>query len=37
MSYRIKYTNRFEKDLRQAVKRGKNLDKLFDIIAKLAA
>lgn len=37
MKYRIEYTNRFEKDLMQAVKRGKNLDKLFTIIDKLAA
>ena len=36
MIYEVKYTNRFEKDLKQALKRGKNLDKLFDIIEKLA-
>lgn len=36
MTYRIEYTNRFEKDLKQAVKRGKNLDKLFAVIEKLA-
>lgn len=36
MKYRIEYTNRFEKDLKQAVKRGKNLDKLFAVIEKLA-
>lgn len=36
MTYRIEFTNRFEKDLKQAVKRGKNLDKLFDVIDKLA-
>ena len=36
MSYRIEYTNRFEKDLKNAVKRGKKLEKLFAIIDKLA-
>ena len=36
MTYRIEYTNRFEKDLKQAVKRGKDLDKLFAVIDKLA-
>ena len=36
MRYRIEYTSRFEKDLKQAVKRGKDLDKLFEIIDKLA-
>lgn len=28
MSYKIVYTGRFEKDLKQAIKRGKNLEKL---------
>lgn len=37
MKYRIEYTNRFEKDVKQAAKRGKNLDKLFAVIEKLAA
>lgn len=36
MKYQIKYTNRFEKDLKLAVKRGKNTDKLFAVIDKLA-
>lgn len=36
MRYKIQYTNRFEKDLKQAAKRGKDLDKLFAVIAKLA-
>lgn len=36
MTYEIKYTKRFEKDLKQALKRGKNLDRLFAIIEKLA-
>ncbi len=35
MSYLIKYTKQFEKDLKQAVRRGKNPDKLFDVIEKL--
>ena len=37
MKYRIEYTNRFEKDLRLAVKRGKDLEKLFSVIEKLAS
>lgn len=37
MSYRIKKTKRFDKDVALAQKRGKNLDKLFDVIGKLAA
>ncbi len=37
MKYRIEYTNQFEKDLKQAVKRGKDIDKLFAVIEKLAA
>lgn len=36
MIYRIEYTHRFEKDLKQAQKRGKDLDKLFAVIEKLA-
>lgn len=36
MSYTVKYTNNFKKDLKQAIKRGKNLDKLFAVIEKLA-
>lgn len=37
MRYRLKYTARFEKDLKQAAKRGKDLDKIFAVIEKLAA
>ena len=37
MKYRIEFTNQFEKDLRREAKRGKNLDKLFAVIEKLAA
>lgn len=36
MRYRIEYTKAFEKDLQKAIKRGKNLDKLFEIIDRLA-
>jgi len=36
MRYTIKATNRFEKDVKQAQKRGKDLDKLFFVIEKLA-
>lgn len=36
MKYTIKATNRFEKDVKQAQKRGKDLDKLFYVIEKLA-
>lgn len=37
MTYEIKYTSRFVKDLEQAKKRGKKLDKLFAVIEKLAS
>lgn len=36
MKYTIKSTKRFEKDVKQAQKRGKDLDKLFFVIEKLA-
>lgn len=36
MTYRIEVTNSFQKDLKKAVKRGQNLDKLFAVIDKLA-
>lgn len=36
MKYTIKATTRFEKDVKQAQKRGKDLDKLFYVIEKLA-
>ncbi len=35
MIYSVKFTKQFEKDLKQAVKRGLNLDKLFAVIEKL--
>lgn len=34
--YRIKRTNRFDKDVALAKKRGKDLDKLFAVVEKLA-
>lgn len=37
MSYRIKRTKRFDKDAELAKKRGKDLDKLFDVIEKIAS
>lgn len=37
MSYRLKKTKRFDKDVALAQKRGKNLDKLFDVIEILAS
>lgn len=36
MKYKIKFTSRFKKDLKLAKKQGKDIDKLFDIIKKLA-
>lgn len=36
MKYKIKFTKRFKKDLKQAKKQGKDIEKLFDIIEKLA-
>ncbi len=36
MKYKIKFTSRFKKDLKQAKKQGKDIEKLFDIIEKIA-
>lgn len=36
MSYEITYTKRFKKDVEIAKKRGKDLSKLFTLVAKLA-
>ena len=36
MKYKIKYTSRFKKDLKQVKKQGKDIDKLFEIIEKIA-
>ena len=35
MKYKIKFTSRFKKDLKQAKKQGKDIEKLFDIIEKI--
>nr|WP_311445428.1 type II toxin-antitoxin system YafQ family toxin [Ezakiella coagulans] len=36
MKYKIKFTSRFKKDLQQAKKQGKDIEKLFDVIEKIA-
>ena len=36
MKYKIKFTSRFKKDLKQAKKQGKDIEKLFDIIERIA-
>ena len=36
LKYKIKFTKRFKKDLKQAKKQGKDIEKLFDIIEKIA-
>jgi len=36
MKYEIKFTNQFKKDLKVAKKQGKDIEKLFEIIEKLA-
>lgn len=36
MKYKIRFTNRFKKDLKLANKQGRNIDKLFEIVEKLA-
>ena len=36
MKYRVKFTSRFKKDLKLAKKQGRNIEKLFAIIEKLA-
>lgn len=36
MKYEIKFTNQFKKDLKQSKKQGKDTEKLFAIIEKLA-
>ena len=36
MKYKIKFTSRFKKDLKLAKKQGKNIDKLFEIVEKIA-
>lgn len=36
MKYKIKFTSRFKKDIKLAKKQGKDLDKLFEVIEKIA-
>ena len=36
MKYKIKFTSRFKKDLKKAKKQGKDIEKLFDIIERIA-
>ena len=36
MSYEIRFTTRFKKDVKQISKQGKKLDKLYNIVQKLA-
>ena len=36
IKYEIRFTNRFKKDIKLAKKQGKDLDKLFKIIERLA-
>ena len=36
MKYKIKFTSGFKKDLKQAKKQGKDIEKLFDVIEKIA-
>ena len=36
MKYEVKYTSQFKKDLKLARKQGKSVDKLFEVIEKLA-
>ena len=36
MNYEIRFTTRFKKDLKQVKKQGKDLNKLYDLIQKLA-
>lgn len=36
MTYEVRYTARFGRDLKLAKKQGKDTDKLFDIVEKLA-
>lgn len=35
MKYKIKFTSRFKKDLKQVKKQGKDIEKLFEIIEKI--
>ena len=37
MSYEIRFTNQFKKDIKLAQKQGKDIDKLFDVVNTLAS
>lgn len=37
MKYKIKFTSRFKKDLKLLKKQGKDIDKLFEVIEKIAS
>ena len=36
MKYKIKFTSRFKKELKQAKKQWKDIEKIFDVIEKIA-
>lgn len=36
LKYKIKFTSRFKKDLKHVKKQGKDIEKLFEIIEKMA-
>ena len=36
MKYKIKFTSRFKKDLKQAKRQGKDIEKLFDVVERIA-
>ena len=37
MKYRVKFTAKFKKDLKNAVKQGKDIEKMYKVIAELAS
>ena len=37
MSYEVRFTNQFKKDIKLAKKQGKNIDKLFSVVDILAS
>lgn len=37
MKYEVKFTNQFKKDLKLAKKQGKDIEKLFAVVEKLAS
>lgn len=36
LKYKIKFTNKFKKDIKLAKKQGKNIESLFDVVEKIA-